>query len=390
MKNQKTISVEAKSKVESKATVESKTKAEPKTKTESKTKAELKTKTESKTKAEPKIKLAVIGLGKAGLEVARYLLEQPDIRVTDAFCSPGGAKAGLDLGEVLNMRDTGLVIMGSDQLRDRMLCCRPDAVIDFSTPEGTLKHAEILSPMHIRMVVGTTGFTEFSLKRLKVLNRKYENGLVFAPNITTGVNVLMLLSHLAAGLLSQYDFRITETHHSRKKDAPSGTAKKIAVEIEKGLRQAGISDMTERVPIHAIRAGGVVGIHEVMIVGEQDQIRISHESFNRRVFAEGALRAALFIIHKTGWFEMKDTLEMDSVLEAYLTGGKKARASAEAYRRFIDARASSEANHRFTEARASSEANDRYTEARASSEANQRFAEERRSESTFLSLTGMR
>jgi 4-hydroxy-tetrahydrodipicolinate reductase len=201
--------------------------------------------------------------------------------------------------------------------------------------------------MHIRMVVGTTGFTEFSLKRLKVLNRKYENGLVFAPNITTGVNVLMLLSHLAAGLLSHYDFRITETHHSRKKDAPSGTARKIAVEIEKGLRQAGISDMTDRVPIQAIRAGGVVGIHEVMIVGEQDQIRISHESFSRRVFAEGALRAALFVIRKTGWFEMKDTLALDTVLETYLANGKKARDPVGVNNYFSDARIPAEADQRF-------------------------------------------
>jgi 4-hydroxy-tetrahydrodipicolinate reductase len=271
---------------------------------------------------EMKLKVALIGLGKAGMEVARYLLVQPDVNLISAFCRPQGEKAGKELGELLNTRDTGIIIHSTDDLHAEMVRNRPDVVIDFSTSEGTLHHAEILSPLHIRMVVATTGFSNISIKRLKVLTRKHGNGLVFAPNITTGVNVLMLLSNLAAGLLSQYDFRITEMHHSKKKDSPSGTAKKIANEIVTGLHTAGVEADLETVPIQAIRAGGVVGIHEVIIVGEQDQIKISHESFTRRIFAEGALKAAKFVTRKTGWFEMKDTLHFDEVLTAYLAHGK--------------------------------------------------------------------
>ncbi len=272
--------------------------------------------------SEKKLHLAIIGLGKAGGEIARYLLEQPDVALTGAYCRPGSEKEGQDLGACLGLRDTGLVIRSTDFMREDMLRKKPDAVIDFSTPQGTLHHAEILCPLRIRMVVGTTGFSDISVKRLKVLTRKYGNGLVYAPNITTGVNVLMLLSHLAAGLLSHYDFHITEVHHSKKKDAPSGTAKKIAAEIQLGLQDAGVQDTEDRVPIQAIRAGGVVGIHEVLIVGEQDQIRITHESFSRRIFAESALRAARYVTHKSGWFEVKDTLQLDDMLNAYLAKGK--------------------------------------------------------------------
>ena len=269
---------------------------------------------------DPRLKLAVIGLGKAGSEIARYLLEQPDVRLVGAYCGNTSAKCGMDLGELLNLRDTGIIVRGDASLHEDMRRLRPDAVIDFSTPEATLQHAAVLCPLRIRMVIGTTGFSNIALKRLKVMTRRHGNGVVNAPNITTGVNVMMVLSHLAASLLSNYDFHITETHHVRKKDAPSGTAKKIAREIEKGLADAGVEDTEGRVPIQAIRAGGVVGVHEVLVVGEQDQIRITHESFSRRIFAEGALRAARHVAHKTGWFEMKDTLQMTQALEAYLAG----------------------------------------------------------------------
>ena len=146
---------------------------------------------------------------------------------------------------------------------------------------------------------------------------------MYAPNITLGVNVLMLLTNLASNILNNYDFQITEIHHKNKKDAPSGTAKKIAVEIQKGLRSSGNEDKNAQVPITAVRAGGVVGKHEVMIIGEDDKIEISHESFSRRAFALGALRAVRFIKGKAGFYEMNDVLNLKKVLNDYLHEDKK-------------------------------------------------------------------
>ncbi len=225
------------------------------------------------------------------------------------------------MGEVIGSSSTGIIIEGSENLEMVIFRSRPDVVVDFSSPEAALRNAKIFSRMKVNIVIGTTGFSKIGLKKLFVLANKYRNGIVYAPNITLGVNVLMLLTNLAANILNNYDFQITEIHHKHKKDAPSGTAKKIAAEIEKGLTSSGNSDVNAQIPITAVRAGGVVGKHEVMIIGEDDKIEISHESFSRRAFALGALRAVRFSKGKVGYFEMSDVLDLKKVLGDYLEAG---------------------------------------------------------------------
>jgi 4-hydroxy-tetrahydrodipicolinate reductase len=269
------------------------------------------------------IRVCISGLGKTGKEIAKVLLEQEDIKLVSAICNPTSDKKGKDLGEVIGSGYTGITIEGSDNLEQIVFRTRPDVVIDFSNPEAALKNAKIFSRMKVNIVIGTTGFSKIGLKRLFILANKYRNGIVFAPNITLGVNVLMLLTNLAANILNNYDFQITEIHHKNKKDAPSGTAKKIAEEIKKGLKSSGNKENNVQVPITAVRAGGVVGKHEVMIIGEDDKIEISHESFSRRAFALGALRAVRFIKGKVGYFEMNDVLDLKKVLNDYLSEENK-------------------------------------------------------------------
>ena len=165
------------------------------------------------------------------------------------------------------------------------------------------------------MVIGTTGFSVIDLKRIETLAHKNQIGIVYAPNITLGVNVLMVLSKLASILLNNYDFQISEIHHKNKKDIPSGTALKIRNEIEEGLTYSGKAISEEIIPINSVRAGGVVGKHEVLIAGEDDRITISHESFSRRVFASGAIQAINFIKGKVGFYEMRDVLDLSRVIE---------------------------------------------------------------------------
>lgn len=136
----------------------------------------------------------------------------------------------------------------------------------------------------------------------------------------------MLLSNLASNILNGYDlnilngydFQITEIHHKHKKDSPSDTAVKIAAEIEKGLKAPGVENVDCHIPITSVRAGGVIGKHEVLIIGEDDKIEISHESFSRKAFAAGAIRAVHFIIGKCGYFEMSDVLSLKKVLGDYI------------------------------------------------------------------------
>jgi len=264
------------------------------------------------------IRVCISGLGKTGREIAKVLMEQQDIKLVSAICSPNSDKQGKDLGEVIGCGSTGIVIESSDSLEQIIFSSKPDVVVDFSSPEAALKNAKVFSKMKVNIVIGTTGFSKFGLKRLLVLATKHRNAIVYAPNITLGVNVLMLLTNLASNILSNYDFQITEIHHKHKKDAPSGTAKKIAAEIQKGIKASGNSNENKEIPITAIRAGGVVGKHEVMIIGEDDKIEISHESFSRKAFALGALRAIRFVKGKVGYFEMSDVLNLKKVLGDYL------------------------------------------------------------------------
>lgn len=258
------------------------------------------------------IRVCLVGLGKTGKEIAKVLSDRPDMKLVAAICSPGSSKAGKDLGEIVDCRDTGIIVESSEKLEEIIFRTKPDIVVDFSRPEATIRNAVVFAKMRINIVVATTGFSRISLKRLFILTRKYHIGIVYAPNITLGVNVMMLLANIASSLLNNYDFQITEQHHSRKKDIPSGTALKIAGEIEKGLAATGT--VKDSIPINAVRAGGIIGKHEVSIIGEEDKLEISHESFSRKAFAAGAIKAVKFLYKKTGYFEMSDVLNLGRVL----------------------------------------------------------------------------
>ncbi|MDQ2087340.1 4-hydroxy-tetrahydrodipicolinate reductase [Herbivorax sp. ANBcel31] len=260
------------------------------------------------------IRVCLIGLGKTGKEIAKALLNQKKMKLVSVVCSSDSDKKGKVLSDVIDCNDSDLVIDSEDDLRQVIFKTKPDVVIDFSNPEATIKNAKLFSKMKVNMVIGTTGFSDFALKKLFVLTQKYHNAICYAPNITLGVNVLMLLTHLASSILNDYDFQITEIHHKNKKDVPSGTAVKIAKEIKKGLDTC----KENEVEISAIRAGGVVGKHEVLIIGEEDKIEISHESFSRKAFAPGAVKAIEFIHDKVGYYEMTDVLNLQKVLENYL------------------------------------------------------------------------
>lgn len=277
------------------------------------------------------IRVCLIGLGKTGGEVAKVLLGQENIKLVAAVCRPGSDKTGKDLGEIIGCRDTGLTVTGADRLEEMVFRTKPDVAVDFSKPEATIRNAVILSRMKVNMVIATTGFSKFSLKRLFALTRKYHNGIVYAPNITLGVNVMMLLTGIASSILNNYDFQVNEEHHNRKKDIPSGTALKIAGEIEKALVSSGSEVKVGEVPINAVRAGGIVGKHEVVIAGDEDMLEISHQSFSRKAFASGAIRALKFVYKKTGYFEMSDVLNLSSVLSNYIEHDKHRQAKRGAY-----------------------------------------------------------
>lgn len=264
-------------------------------------------------------RVCTLGLGRTGKEVAKMVLEQRDMKLVTAVCSSHNPHLGQDLNTIIGGKKTGVIIQSSDTLAHSLEHCPVDVAVDFSTPEAALENAETLAKHKVGIVIATTGFSDKQVARLHSLADEYATGIVYAPNITLGVNVMMLLANLATALLENYDCTIVETHFKEKKDAPSGTAKKLAEEIKRGRRHHSPMSREMDIPIHALRVGGVVGRHSLLLVGPNDKIEICHESFSRSVFAQGAIKAMRFVVGAQGFFEMRDVLDLERVLQRYLS-----------------------------------------------------------------------
>jgi 4-hydroxy-tetrahydrodipicolinate reductase len=195
----------------------------------------------------------------------------------------------------------------------------PDVIIDFSTPEGTLKWLAIARKRKIGMVIGTTGLTESQLA--EIADTASTIRIVQAPNMSVGVNLLFkLVGQVAKALGEDYDIEITETHHRFKKDAPSGTALGLARSIcdATGKDMAstlvhGRSGLSPRksgeIGMHALRVGDTVGEHSVYFGNLGETITISHSAHTRDTFVRGALRAAEWLAgQKPGLYSMQDVL----------------------------------------------------------------------------------
>lgn len=176
-----------------------------------------------------------------------------------------------------------------------------DVVIDFTIPEASLENLNYILKYKKPLVLGTTGFSEDQINKIKDASKNI--GIVFSPNMSIGVNLLFdLAGEVAKKLGSGYDIEIVEAHHKAKKDAPSGTAKKLGQVIA--------NTTSRNITIHAIRAGDIVGDHTIIYAGGGERIEIKHQAHSRDVFALGALRAAKWIVNKPqGLYSMQDVLK---------------------------------------------------------------------------------
>jgi len=179
-----------------------------------------------------------------------------------------------------------------------------DVIVDFSSEAGTRSAIELALGSGAALLVGTTGLSAGILQELAGLSRT--NAVLIAPNTSLGVAVTRRLARLAAELLGPagWSVDIVESHHDRKKDAPSGTALAIARSIEEG----GMAVPADR--IHAIRAGDTVGEHEIRLAGPSERIHLMHQAVSRDLFAAGALRAASWLAGRAaGAYTMEDVLD---------------------------------------------------------------------------------
>jgi 4-hydroxy-tetrahydrodipicolinate reductase len=176
-----------------------------------------------------------------------------------------------------------------------------DCLIEFSTPLATLEHLPFLLKHHTPCVIGTTGLNKDDVSKIQEVAEKV--AVVFSPNMSIGVNLLFSLVEAAARVLGNYNISLEEAHHIHKKDAPSGTAKKIA-EI---LNTQGFSIKIE--DILARRENEIVGDHKVVFSSDMDTIELFHSAKTRDIFAQGALLAAQWVVNKSsGLYSMRDVL----------------------------------------------------------------------------------
>ena len=230
--------------------------------------------------------------------------------------APGNPALGQDVGELAGIGKKNIIL--HDDLAEMMRTC--DAVIDFSTPESSMRTLEEAVAQGKSVVFGTTGLSDSEKKKIQEAAKSIR--IVFAPNMSIGVNVLFKVVQDVAKILGDaYDVDIVEAHLKVKKDAPSGTAVRlselVAEALERDLNEVGVygrkgfSDGRgpKEIGVHTLRAGDIVGEHRVMFGGMGETLEIFHRAQSRETFARGSVRAALWVVNQPpGLYDMQDVL----------------------------------------------------------------------------------
>ncbi|MDY3331189.1 MAG: 4-hydroxy-tetrahydrodipicolinate reductase [Pelistega sp.] len=261
------------------------------------------------------MRIAISGAnGRMGRMLIEAVLNHPELTLTVALDHESSAALGQDAGAFLG-QTTGVIISSDlNQLQ------QADCLIDFTRPEGTLKHLAACQQFGTKLVIGTTGFDEAGKKAIETASK--DIAIVFAPNMSVGVNATLKLLALAAQLLNTgYDVEIFEAHHKHKVDAPSGTALIMGEVIanEWGHQLDDIADWARhghtgarkdgQIGFSVVRGGDIIGDHTVMFCGTGERIEISHKSSSRSTYAQGSCRASLFLKDKShGLYSMNDVI----------------------------------------------------------------------------------
>ncbi len=251
-----------------------------------------------------------------GRSLVQAIHEADGVRLGAATERPGSSLIGSDVGELVGIGKLGVSLVPDlEQVVEDF-----DVVIDFTSPQATLQHLEVCRAHAKRLVIGTTGFDN---AQKQTLGKAAEQiSIVFAPNMSVGVNLCFKLLEIAARVLGdEADIEIIEAHHRHKVDAPSGTALRmgevVAETLGRDLKDCAVygregqTGPRERATIgfETIRAGDVVGEHSVWFAMEGERIEIAHKATNRMNFARGAVRAAAWVIgRETGLYDMQDVL----------------------------------------------------------------------------------
>jgi 4-hydroxy-tetrahydrodipicolinate reductase len=264
------------------------------------------------------IRVVVCGVGgRMGSKILNAVRVESDLEVVGATERPGNPNVALDAGLVTGAGPLEVTVAPSlEAALDR---APADVVIDFTTAAASLQNAAVCAARQVALVVGTTGFSPQQKAELAGCAQKIP--LLSAPNMSVGVNVLFrLVAECAAALGNAYECEVLEIHHRLKKDAPSGTALRLAEAARQGLAlgpdsfvYARHGDTGERpagtIGLQTLRGGDVVGEHTVYFLADGERLELTHRATSRENFARGAVRAARWLHGKApGLYDMQDVL----------------------------------------------------------------------------------
>jgi 4-hydroxy-tetrahydrodipicolinate reductase len=262
-------------------------------------------------------RIAIAGAaGRMGRTLIAACAEQPALTLAAAFEHAGSAALGSDSGLLAGLAPNGVAVTADDTLSGAPF----DVLIDFTSPTATLAHARACAAAGRALVIGTTGLDAAQKDELAALARQVP--VVFAPNMSVGVNLCLALLRQAAQVLGDdFDVEIIEAHHRHKVDAPSGTALRmgevVAEALGRDLRQCAVYGREgqtgardrQTIGFATVRGGDVVGDHTVLFAGDGERVEITHKASSRLTFARGALRAAAWLAGRpAGLHDMQDVL----------------------------------------------------------------------------------
>ena len=262
------------------------------------------------------MKICVAGAcGRMGQRILELAVAEEDLEIGGAFDAPALAGTKLNIGQESNR--SRIVVVSSDTAAE---LAKSDVLIDFTVAQACVGNVEMAAQAGKPCVIGTTGLPIEYRAELLAMARRVP--IVYAPNMSIGVNLLFKLTSEAAKILGlDYNVEITETHHNLKKDSPSGTAIRLAERAAEALginyqadsvhgRHGMVGERPARqIGVHALRGGDVVGEHTVAFIGKGERIELTHRAHSRDTFARGALRAARFVASApAGLYDMQDVL----------------------------------------------------------------------------------
>lgn len=264
-------------------------------------------------------RIAIVGAaGRMGKVLIEACTEAEGLDVSVATEHPSSSLLGADAGEVAGVGKNGVKIAPSlDDAENDF-----DILIDFTRPEPALQHLQWCVEHGKKIVIGTTGFDDDGKAAISAAAEKV--AVVFAPNMSVGVNVCLKLLDMAARVMGDdVDIEVVEAHHRHKVDAPSGTALRmgevVADALGRDLSECAVygreGDTGERdrktIGFETIRAGDIVGEHTVMFADIGERVEITHKASSRMTFAKGAARASQWLAAKdTGLYDMQDVLSL--------------------------------------------------------------------------------